>query len=700
MQKPALDDEALVSLTDLATMAGVSRPAVSNWRRRYPDFPKPTQESATTTLFRFGDLKTWMAIHKKPLAGRSAEQAVWTALNPARGVVLPEDAAEAGMATLGYAVAAARLGDETNDVLKSVIRQDASSLPEFLGGLAQRLEAAGLPQLGGDHFRSQAQWEDYAPFFQQVAGLALELGVTDVFEALLAASARGFRGAGEHSTPKGIARLLVALASPKGTVLDFACGQGTLLLSAAKAAPNGEPLTLVGRDINVAASRLARVRLLVHGLDADIVTSDTLHGEHQHPGQADLVLADPPFGLYWHPEKLAATTQLPFGTPPRTQADLAWVQHAIGALRPGGQALIVTLMGPLFRGGAEATIRRNLVRAGCVRAIVALPGGLYPHTSLPVAVLILGVPEAASTSEVMLVDASQVGTRLRGRTELDDSDILQIVAAVHGDSAGPAVRSTAVGVEALAAGDCSLMPARWTAPGTNPLELVESVRSAGERLSEVTQHLASRKPLPLPTVSDPARAQSSSLLAMVDGGLVTLLRPPRLDPSDIGAGDIPVIRPKDVALDYTVTPAGFIERKSLPRSAEFTQPGDVIVLTDGLVRAGVDRSGGAVATGPLQIVRPLSDLVSSEVLAALITYHGRRQAVGVTIPRINLKSLEIPLLDLQSTRRLEAALRTLSQEQRWVEAARMALDEMTEALVVGVSTGSLRLTDSDEAEPR
>jgi len=102
-----VDDDALVSLADLATMAGVSRPAVSNWRRRHDDFPSPTQESGTTTLFRFGAIKEWMALHKKPLTGRSAEQAVWTALNPARDAVLPENAAAAAQAAGGAGVTSA-----------------------------------------------------------------------------------------------------------------------------------------------------------------------------------------------------------------------------------------------------------------------------------------------------------------------------------------------------------------------------------------------------------------------------------------------------------------------------------------------------------------------------------------------------------------------------------------------------------------
>src|SRR5260370_10521890 len=89
------DPDALVSLADVAEMARVSRPAVSNWRRRYPDFPRPVAETGATSLFRLGDLMAWMAEHGKQLDVRSLDQLVWSALNPARGVVPPEAAAHA-----------------------------------------------------------------------------------------------------------------------------------------------------------------------------------------------------------------------------------------------------------------------------------------------------------------------------------------------------------------------------------------------------------------------------------------------------------------------------------------------------------------------------------------------------------------------------------------------------------------------------
>lgn len=679
----------LVSLADVAVRAGVTRPAVSNWRRRYPDFPRPTLETGTTTLFRLSEIEAWATRHQKPLVELSTDQAVWTALNPARGTVLPENAAEAGMAALGWVVASTRLGDGVDDVLKSLGDSRPTALRELLYTLARRVESAGLPHLVADHLWRHGGGEDYADFLQDVARLALRHGPADVFEALLAASARGSRGAGEHATPGVIARLLTALSPAQGTVLDFACGQGTLLLSAAQSAGTGQEVTLIGQDIDDGARRLAQVRLLVHGHSAELVTGDTLHGKNQYRSAADLVMADPPFAHRWAPDRRMSPVDLPFGVPPRTKADLAWVQYAIGALRPGGRALVVTSMGPLFRGGAEAEIRRRLVQAGCVEAVVGLPPGLYPHTSIPVSVLVLSAPEHGSPRDVVLVDASEMGTRLRGRTELSESDIAQISAAAQRGAGKTDVPATAVAVDSLTAGDCSLAPARWTASETDPQRLVDRVENATRRLREASERLAQIEPLPLAVAADGPQTRSTSLLTMA----VVLVRPSRVDAADLGVGDVGVIRAGDIVANSPVVPSACIERDKLPHPPELTRPGDVLVLTDGRVRAGVDRRGGCAVAGPIQVVRPNSDVISPQVLAALITYFGSRQAVGVTVPRVNLKSVEIPVLDVDSMRSLDAALRMLGEHQHWTTIARGALDDLSDALVAGVSSGSLALED-------
>jgi hypothetical protein len=75
------------------------------------------------------------------------------------------------------------------------------------------------------------------------------------------------------------------------------------------------------------------------------------------------------------------------------------------------------------------------------------------------------------------------------------------------------------------------------------------------------------------------------------------------------------------------------------------------------------------------------------VLAALVSFRGRQQAVGTTVPRIKLRSLEIPWLDAQSARSLERALRLLAEQQRQAAAALQAVEDLTDTLLLGASAG-------------
>ena len=173
------DPDALVSLADVAEMARVSRPAVSNWRRRYPDFPRPVAETGATSLFRLGDLMAWMAEHGKQLDVRSVDQLVWSALNPARGAVLPEEAAQAGMILLGYLALAFRSDKTVLPALRAAIA--GNDQQQALGKLLARLDEQARQQGLGELFpaRLSITWSAGSPsFLGKVLDLAREHGVS------------------------------------------------------------------------------------------------------------------------------------------------------------------------------------------------------------------------------------------------------------------------------------------------------------------------------------------------------------------------------------------------------------------------------------------------------------------------------------------------------------------------------------------
>jgi predicted DNA-binding transcriptional regulator AlpA len=102
-------------------MAGVTRPAASNWRRRNTDFPQPVEETGATSLFRYADVSAWMARHHKRWDSRSVEQLVWSSVNPERAVIRPEEAARAGIALLGYTALASRVDGTLAKAIRAAI---------------------------------------------------------------------------------------------------------------------------------------------------------------------------------------------------------------------------------------------------------------------------------------------------------------------------------------------------------------------------------------------------------------------------------------------------------------------------------------------------------------------------------------------------------------------------------------------------
>jgi hypothetical protein len=674
------EDEALVSQSDIADRAGLTTAAVSNWRRRFPDFPSPVQETGAVALFRQADVQRWMSRHGKRFDTPSVEQLVRSVLNRTRGTIRPEEAAEAGMILLGYLALAPRLNGDEPSALRSAIDARPPMLEEYLWRLARKAEGLGLAET----FTPDAQpslWADSGSFLSEVADLAQAYGVAEVFEALLAAAARGSRGTGESTTPSSIAELITSLVVPiTGTVVDLACGQGTLLLAAGRRAT--APPTLIGQDVNA------------------VVQGDSLTGDSLPNVQGDLVVADPGFGMYWNPGRAWARERFRFGVPPRSRADLAWVQVGISKLRPNGLAMIILPFGSLSRGGTEGEIRRRLIEAKCVHAVITLPSGLYPTTSTQVALWIMRRPGQRDDEGVLLLDASRLGTRVQGRTELTDADIAAIESCFrtwrqrgempsHG-----ALRATTVPVSALLERGGVLNPGHWIKDqADDPEQLLTRVNIAAGDLDAAGTAFA-RAAFSVPRLICEEHQANDGLPIRKIGDLTTLIRPRRIDPDVIGTGSTPLIRPKDLGPDLAVTPSEQVDLKLVAGRVELTRPGDVLVITDGSrLRAGVNQAGGAAVSAPLVILRPRPDSMDPIVLAALITSIAPHYAAGTAVKHADLSSVQIPCPDLRTTRWLAKALNALGEQRRQALAAVQAIDEIRTDLIQGLGSQALKLPE-------
>lgn len=699
------DPDSLVSLADLAEMADVSRPAVSNWRRRNPDFPHPVEETGATSLFRLGDLMAWMENHGKHLDPRSLDQLIWSAVNPARSALLPEEAARAGMIMLGYLALALR-SDETMPVaLRAAIADEhQQALGEILAILDEQAEQLGIR----DEFPAKLgpAWPSASrSFLAEVFDLAQEYGVGETFEALMAAVGRGSRGEGESITPSGVADLMISLADPvSGVLIDPACGFGTLLLAASRV-PTTAPLKLIGQDINGAACDVARLRMFVHDQPARIIQRDTLRDSGHpplDPAQADLVMGDPPISMKWHPEAADTKRRMPYGVPPAGNSDFAWLQDGISRLSQDGVAIFVLGPGTLWRKGTEGEIRRNLIEAGCIHAVIALPSALYPATNLAKSLWIVSKPRQPgyrkpASDNVLLIDATRLGDRNRNKTELTESDITTISDCywTWRDSgqlttAGD-LRAEAVPSRALLGSDANLNPARWIKdPTANPELRLERIENARRELQEARTRLSTAS-LAIPLLQGRFESLDDSWEIRKMTDLATIIRPRRIDPKLFGAVGVPVIRHADVGPDLTIRPSSRVNLESVTHRVEITKPGDVVVITDGAKpRAAVDHWGGAVVSSPLQVVRPRPRLIDPVILAAFITSMAPKYTVGTTIGHLDLAALEVPCPDAYTSGWLSRVLETLSGQRRDALAAVEAIDELGTELIDGLASRTIQ----------
>ena len=173
------------------------------------------------------------------------------------------------------------------------------------------------------------------------------------------------------TTPDALAELVADLAAVSGrTVLDPACGMGGLLA----AARSRGATRLAGQDTNAATCRIAAARLIADGGVVELAVGDSLRADG-FPGRLfGAVVCEPPFGeRAWGHDELGTDLRWQHGLPPRGEPELAWVQHCLSHVEPGGRVVVVMPAAATDR-RAGRRIRRNLVRSGALRAVVGFPG--------------------------------------------------------------------------------------------------------------------------------------------------------------------------------------------------------------------------------------------------------------------------------------------------------------------------------------
>lgn len=242
----------------------------------------------------------------------------------------------------------------------------------------------------------------------------------DAYEFLMKMYASGAgKSGGEFFTPQEVSEILARLVmqgqSNVKTFYDPACGSGSLLLKAAKLAPNKEDLHFYGQEINPTTYNLCRINMFLHNINFanfDIQLEDTLH-KPQHLGmQFDAIVSNPPYSTKWdgkdntiliNDERYAPAGVLA----PKSAADLAFTMHMLYHLAETGTAAIVEFPGVLYRGGAEQQIRKYLVDNNFVDAIIQLPANLFFGVSIATCIIVLK-KSAKKDNNILFLDASNL----------------------------------------------------------------------------------------------------------------------------------------------------------------------------------------------------------------------------------------------------------------------------------------------------
>lgn len=273
----------------------------------------------------------------------------------------------------------------------------------------------------------------------------------DAYEYLIGQFAAGSgKKAGEFYTPQPISTILSAIVTLDGqepatgqrphldSVLDFACGSGSLLLNVRhRMGPHGIG-KIFGQEKNITTYNLARMNMLLHGVkdsEFEIFHGDTLLNEwdtlrETNPAKMpkfDAIVANPPFSYRWEPtEALGEDMRFKnYGLAPKSAADFAFLLHGFHFLKQDGVMAIILPHGVLFRGGAEARIRTKLLKDGHIDTVIGLPANLFFSTGIPVCILVL--KKCKKPDDVLFINAAAYVDKGKRQNQLLPGHIDKII---------------------------------------------------------------------------------------------------------------------------------------------------------------------------------------------------------------------------------------------------------------------------------
>jgi SAM-dependent methyltransferase len=722
-----------VTAAEISRIAGVTRATVSNWRRRHDDFPAPSAGTEASPLYDLPAVQAWLRGrgHTSTASPTEELRTALRLLGPGSGVA----------ARLFPLVAAA--SRRTREELAELASVPDDQL------LARAEKAAGELPATVPEAEPVPYGPDDAGAVRTLLGCVREAGAQAALDVLAERELDEGAASGVYQTPEGLARLMARLLpADVSRVLDPACGSGTLLAAAARQGAR----ELFGQDSLPVQGQRTAVRLLIAAPEAEttIRVGDSLRADAFADVTVDAVLCNPPFGdRDWGHDELAYDPRWAYGVPPRFESELAWVQHALAHLEPGGHAVMLLPPALAFRASGRR-VRAELIRGGALRAVVSLPArAAYPlHIGLQIWVFQRPEPGGTDRTTVLFVDGegeqpddatgtpSATGTATAGAgsrggsrsrrsgpsastpasaasassfdwaelTErvLDQWAAFTTAPDTYADEPGVA---RAVPLVDLLDDVVDVTPARHvraTAADIDPAALVRRVHDLHDQLAEQVAALASASASGgwQPSGASAREWRTATVSDLARGGALTVLR--AAQPGARGskgsatpAVDRPVLTAQDVSTGNP--PSG----GALDLHADAAQPvaaGDILVraVASGgnqaaMTRVADDRDAGALLGQHVHLLRPDPARLDPWFLAGFLGADDNiaSASTGSTLVHVTPGRLRVPLLPLEEQRRYGEAFRRVYELRAAVRRTAALAADTAATLTTGLTAGVL-----------
>ncbi|MFI7609300.1 class I SAM-dependent DNA methyltransferase [Micromonospora sp. NPDC049366] len=684
--------DATLTASGIARLANVGRAAVSNWRRRYADFPSPVGGTPTSPSFDAREVEDWLRSHGR-LRHATTHERAWRHIESYQPAALLNDA-------LGIAGAFLLVRADT----ASTTSEDLPTPHQLIAHLhtldpaIARLVDAVVPK----------QWTpQLITLLHTVDQLASEQDPESAFEYLhsqYVTSAQSLSGLA--GTPDTVAEVMLALAGTGASTFDFTSGTGTILRMAAdRALTDGTSTRCYAQEIKPQYALITALRLwFVHlrarraghaGQPPEVHVGDSLLADALPHLRADVVIANFPFGIHdWGHDRLAYDPRWTYGLPPRTEPELAWVQHALAHLSPGGTAVVLMPPAAATR-PAGRRVRAELVRRGALRAVIALPAGLMPPVGIGLHVWVLNQPDPhhAHSGGVLVVDTTDASTS-RPLIDVVTAAWRSYLSDRYAGEAG--VHRLVPAIEMLD-DQVNLTPQRYLPQpeglAAKPDEILTRIDEFHQLLDGIKRALPAVNRTQAATLRETAQANIADL---VKAGSITIHRGgPRSRSADTPTTSA-VLTAADVLSGGP--PTGSTTRPLSEGPGPRVAPGDILVPSiSSLIAAHVatpEQVGAELGPG-VQLLRVDTTRFDPWFIAGVITrtdnprLAGRTSASSTGSLRVDIRQLTIPVLPLDQQQAYGSAFRRLVEFRTKLDQAAATGAALARDINEGLITGTL-----------